>query len=502
MNYKGEHEKMENSYQQEERELLLVDYIWRVLRRWRSILAAMVIGAVVLGGVKYLKDSRDLKKQLEEQETLSPEEQLDEMMSRLTEEEQSAVNQVMRFENMKAEREEYIENAAVMQLDRTAVNKNVLQYHVEFGNNSAELLRAYKSSFLTEDVMQDIADAADNIEVSDVQDLISVSYDAENGLELTTDSKVVFDDETSRESMYITIRGLSKEGVMAMTEVVEDAVSAYAKKAQEIYGEHKITLTNEFYQKGKDDDVGTTQDNVYNIVYDYQNKINTLSSGFSEEQTAVLETYNSLSKQSDDDTEAEEISATASVSKKWILLGAFLGACLIAGWEMLVWALGGKVNSPEELIENFPVYNFGIYEEEKREKKRLLSGIDSLFYRICYSGRIKLTREQSFDMILAGIVEKAKIADIKQICLIKIGEEDEAGGDFIRRLIDGASLKGVVLEEVGNPCINGNNLSKMGEIRQVIICGKIQEMKSKDFERALQICEEYNVQVMGTVFIV
>lgn len=492
---------MENSYQQEERELLLVDYIWRVLRRWRSIIAAMVIGAVVLGSVKYFKDSRDLKK-LAQEETLSPEEQLDDMMSQLTEEEQSAVNQVLRFEDMKAEREEYIESAAVMKLDRTAVNKNILQYHVEFGKNSAELLRAYTSGFLTEDVMQAIADAADNIEVSDVQDLISVSYDAENGLELTTDNKVVLDDETSRESMYITIRGLSKEAVMAMTEAVEDAVSAYAKKAQDIYGEHKISLTNEFYQNGKDDDVGATQDNVYNIVYDYQSRINALSSGFSEEQTAVLETYNSLSKQSDDDAVAQEISTTVSVSKKWILLGAFLGICLIAGWEMLVWALGGQVNSPEELIENFPIYNFGIYEEEKNGKKRLFSGIDSLLYRICYSGRIKLTREQSFDMILAGIVEKAKISNIEQICLTNIGKDDQVSGNFIRCLIDGASLKGIVLKTVGNPCISGNNLSRMGEMRQVIICGRVKEMKPRDFARMLQMCEEYKVQVMGTVFIV
>ena len=492
---------MGNSYQQEERELLLVDYIWRVLRRWRSIIAAMVIGAVVLGGVKYFKDSRDLKKQLEEQETLSPEEQLDDMMSQLTEEEQSAVNQVLRFEDMKAEREEYIESAAVMKLNRTAVNKNVLQYHVEFGQNSAELLRAYKSSFLTEDVMQAIADASDNVEVSDVQDLISVSYDAENGLELTTDNKVVLDDETSNESMYITIRGLSKEEVMLMTDVVKEAISEYAKKAQKIYGEHKISLTNEFYQNGKDDDVGTTQDDVYNKVYDYQSKINALSSGFSEEQTAVLEAYNSLSKQTDDDT-VEEIDTTAAVNKKWILLGAFLGVCLIAGWEMLVWALGGQVNSPEELIENFPIYNFGIYEEEKNGKKKLLSGIDSLFYRMCHNGRMKLTREQSFDMILAGIVERAKLCSLEKIYLTSTCEEEKWEKGFVKRLIYEAGNQGVILECGNNPCVCREGFSRMSELGHVVICEKIENMRGKNYLRMMEVCEEYKVKILGIIFVV
>lgn len=493
---------MDYNYQQEERELLLIDYIWRVLSHWRSIIVSMVVFAVVVGGLKYFKDFRDIQKQLQEQKTHSPEEQLEEMMSQLTDEEQSAVNQVLRFEDMKAEKEEYIDTATIMKLNRRDVNKNVLQYHVEFGKNSTELLSAYKSSFLTEDVMEEIAAVSDNMEVSDVQDMISASYDAQNGLQLGEDGKVILDDTASNESLYITIRGLSKEEVMSVSEVVKKAVSDYAKKAQEIYESHKITLTNEFYQKGKDDDVGTIQDDVYNQIYDYQSKINTLSGGFSEGQKAVLDVYNSMGKQGDDNN-INESAENASISKKWMILGAFLGLFIIVGWEFLIWVIGGQVNSPEELIENYPIYNFGIFwDEKKTKKKKLFSSIDTFINRICYGGRLKLTCEENFSIIRAGIVEKAKITNVNRICLIKVGACNDQMNALCKRLKIAVEDEKIMLEIGNYPCRDGEEYSRMIRSENIIICINSTCAKQNDYMHLLQICKEYNVHILGNVYFV
>lgn len=498
---------MNNGYQQEEKELLLIDYIYRVLSHWRSIIVAMVICAVALGGLKYFKDTKELKAQIQAQENFDPEVQMNVMMSQLNDKEKRAVESVLRFEKIKTEREEYIDTATVMKMDRSAVDESILQYHIETEGNTTELLNAYKLNYLTDDVMQEIAKISDNMDTKDVKTMISASCDEKKVLHFGNENTFIFDEDDSLyESFYITVRGFSKDEVMSMSEIVKRAVSDYSKKAQGVYGTHKIILANEVYQKCMDEYVGNIQDSTYSQVIDLQSKIDTLMKSFSDAQNNIINFYIKYMTQETDEVINGNMNEHASINVKWILVGTFFGACVIAGWQLLIWVLGGQVNSPEELNRNYEIYNFGIYNNKERENNhRLFSGIDHLIYHLCYRGRPKLTPEESFSIILSGIVEKCKSENVERLYLTNLGNNDDFNDDltrtFCEKLIKSAEVEGVLLSMGENPCANARGLLHMTQYDHVVLCDKIENVKHSDYIRLLQMCKEYNVHVMGTVFI-
>ena len=105
-----------------ERELSLMELFWNILFSWRQVICFGVIGAIALGGIKYVRDSRTYNAAqnvpAQEEIVLTPEE-----------EEQVKDAQIMieRVEDY----EKYLDTSALMQINPYEKPVMELQYYVE-----------------------------------------------------------------------------------------------------------------------------------------------------------------------------------------------------------------------------------------------------------------------------------------------------------------------------------------------------------------------------------
>ena len=107
-----------------EREISLKDLVFGFLPRWRSVLAVMMIGGILMGGISYLRSYQSYQNSTAEQKALEQqkEEEADDLNrqlleERLTEKEIMNVTAVITNEQTYSELKEYFQQSVYMQLD-------------------------------------------------------------------------------------------------------------------------------------------------------------------------------------------------------------------------------------------------------------------------------------------------------------------------------------------------------------------------------------------------
>jgi len=114
----------------EEREIDLLDMIADILSHWRGLLAALIIGAILMGGLSYVKSYRNVQRiQSVEQEVLnrqSVDNQIAQLEQQLTPTQALTVQALIEQEKANARQKAYLENSLSMQLDPEQID---LQHH-------------------------------------------------------------------------------------------------------------------------------------------------------------------------------------------------------------------------------------------------------------------------------------------------------------------------------------------------------------------------------------
>lgn len=122
----------------EEREIDLLDMIADILSHWRGLVVALVIGAVLMGGLSYVKSYQNIQniqnaQPIEEETTLDAatvEKQLMQLEETLEESQKAAVLTTMDDEREYIWKENYAENSVYMQLDPFNIAQRQLVYQI------------------------------------------------------------------------------------------------------------------------------------------------------------------------------------------------------------------------------------------------------------------------------------------------------------------------------------------------------------------------------------
>lgn len=123
----------------EEREIDLLDMIADILSHWRGLVVALVIGAVLMGGLSYVKSYQNIQniqnaQPIEEETTLDAatvEKQLMQLEETLEESQKAAVLTTMDDEREYIWKENYAENSVYMQLDPFNIAQRQLVYQIK-----------------------------------------------------------------------------------------------------------------------------------------------------------------------------------------------------------------------------------------------------------------------------------------------------------------------------------------------------------------------------------
>lgn len=492
---------MEN-YQQEERKLCIMDCIWNVIFKWRMVIVFVVLFAALFGGFRYAKD---FKANAEIQESGHLEITMEDVQNRLQELsdiDRTDAETTMHLIKSLTDKKKYAQDAAVMKLDCYNVNRIMLRYYVESEKNSSELLQAYSGAYLEPEALDSLVAAADGmVQADDVVDMITTQDGRSGNQSYVTDKYMAADEDTL---LYITVRGNSREQARKLADRVKLIIEEYSAEAERIYGKHLLVLTSESYLNGRDVRIEDLQDKVYKAIYEMNRDVIEFTGKMSQEAAQIADDYNvllnrELDVQDDSESMDEEGSdeVVVSVSKKWILFGAVFGAMIIGGIELLLWLLGGKLNSPEELQQNFNIPIYGLFEE--RKKRKVLWQIDELLYKLKNKNKKILNEEQAFQMISSGICLNAKKEKISSVYLI--GTEIELTGEkrVVKQLKQELAKDKIDLIIGKNILCDSKAFLEMAEIGTVILLEEVRHSKYQDIVRELELCRNQGINILGSV---
>ena len=361
----------------EEREISLIDMLFYLLSKWRSLVFAVFVGILVGGGVYLLQNG---------QEDQSPEmiisEEYEVLPEVLLSMEQALSYRIMYFQQRAYHQESYI-----IQMNPQAVYTGVLEYY----------LSAEEYTGLISERCQNVINNQDL--TAELQEILGVKKDPQYLKELIGSSVVVSDavSEIEGASPYsivtFNITFMSENICVAMLQVLQEKVEMQLEECREKYGMYEYELISDFVEIRRNDSYASIQkssmDSLNTYISGYSKLENELSSedrsyyntiylpkGLQEAVGKGLRRTEEMEKllESLKISEVQEISEiqlgySAKSVIKWILTGIIALVVLWGAGFGLKYLFDRHIKSVRELQNIYGLHLLGNIDFVRREKK-------------------------------------------------------------------------------------------------------------------------------------
>lgn len=464
-----------------EREINLKDLFWSILFGWRQIVCFGLLFAVVLSGVKYLNDTKAYKTAKnsvsdEQQEIVLPEEELE---------------KVANARDLQARMEEYqnyLDTSVLMQIDPYEKHTVELQYYVEsdYVFNYTEDNQMNYTDAVTAMYCNYIRSGEMSRKVIDDADL---SITQEDFSELLT----VEPDETS---IYITIGYPDQEKLEAVAGAVKSLLSQKEPELQQI-GPHKLKLVGESQNVVIDKGLIERKNTISNNITSLNTQLKTLKAEMTEQQ------LNMLNEEQGNETVEENLQETATkpaFSKKYMLLGAFMGIFLVCIWIVFRTIFTARLQNPDEIRSLYGVRLLGEI-STPTEKKRFLSVIDDKLLSVKNRRRKKLSTEQQIKVVSANLALSCKQQDIEHI-YITGSEYENMDTTVINMLKQELTTQNIQIKEGVNMFYDAASLKEGTEIGNILFVEQQNVSIYDEISNEVNLAKEQNSNILGVVVLI
>lgn len=487
------------------REIDLLDMIGDILSHWRGLVVALLTGAILMGGLSYMKSYRAAQN-AQQQETVvldeaAVQQQLEQMNNSLDDKSKAAVLAVLNEEKKYDVRKAYFDNSVYMQLDplQVAQAELVYQVHTADGTRDSQLGAMY-ASLLNNIGLYEWVEQQTGLEANYVGELIS----AETVSSLTIQSKT---EELQQEMslgtncVKVTIQQADTENCTKLADAVKAYIVEQQKKLNSELGSHTIKLVSETTGIAMDRTLMDEQAKCGNNIADLQTKIANAKADFTGEQAQYYELLTWKASEQETQIEqkpgAEEISVPApAVSKKYVLLGAILFAFVYAAVLCLVYIFNTKVRVSDELQRLYNISQIGLVVRESKRKLLLDRWADSLRNY----GKRKFSAEQSLELAFAAV----KIATVKNgvnnICLM--GCNMSAGADKVCESLKTALEKEKInVTVLDNVLYDAEAMEQMNAMQGAVLVEKAGSTLYNEVTSELELLKRQDITVLGGIIV-
>ena len=396
-------------YKEDVIEINLLDLFWSVLRKWKSILTAMVVLGVLLAGFGAIKEYIHLKDEdfvTEQQETYESDLETYELEKKLLE------RKIENLEEDLARQEFYEKNAIMLFFDEYNVYVQTVSYYINTGYEIAPEL-FYQNPNYTSVITNSYRAAVDRIKLDEIVSTVSepdlTTVNPINGSKRMLTTSV----DAGNGVLNITIYGDTEERVDQIYSVVKEIVSEQKPLLDQVIGEHTLDVLSEKRYVDVDPDFGSLQDS-------FNSKTETITQG--------------ILKSKEDLEELEEpVDGTpsgGSIIKKAIIygiIGLLIGLVLLGVIALIKLILEDKVNSVEDIRRRYTAPVLGTYKQEQKKQTKL----DQLIARKLGIPASK-TAEEQFQFIASSI--HLFLQENKRILVL--GNSDIETMNFIKEQLD------------------------------------------------------------------
>ena len=500
----------------EEREINLIDLVADILSHWRGLLIFMLAGAVLMGAFSYVRSYRAANQvqeepeeeelseeeiELAELEELSREERLEELEDILEEPQKLSVMAVLDDEQENAMHQQYVEESVLMKMDPYNIPKTELIFRIRMEDMG--------ESYVLRSVYEDLVNGVGMLQwVEDKTDISAVG--ADELISAWSRSNVVVlngsqETELGNDCLKVAVVHYDAAECKKLAQCVKDYIKAQQEELTEQLGAHEVTLLSESSSVVMDTSVRDRQISYSNSRLSFLiNGANTRA-GFTKAQEMYYDLLTGgdgiLSEEEEDEEEeeeaVEELAQNPSVSKKYVLLGAFLFVFLYAGVVFVIYIMNGKLRTSDELQRLFNISQLGLVVKEEGKKRFIVDRwIDALRNR----GKRRFTREQSLELAAAAVKISAQKQELNAVCLI--GCDLKAGADVVwqalKERLDREKLEVMILDNV---LYDAEAMERLGKSQGVVLVEKAMSTMCEEIARELELAQRQGIRVLGGIVV-
>lgn len=514
------------------REISLIDLIFYILLRWRSIVAAMLIGAVLLAGFGFVRSNQtyanqvaqveEAKKQIEkemaeleeankedidEEEMLSPDKITKKWLEQKLEENQIRnIYSVLLYEQAYEDAMARMQENVWMKADSDLIYKAELTFQVSAGSmdKAANLERVYEDAVVSGELRERLAEVLKSSTAA-VGDVFNLARGTDSLAE-------------GGDSFRVSISHYDESIGSKLTQIVKDFVAEKAESFRGTMGSHEIVVVNESVSELTDTGLWSYQNQYYKELNNQKNNIESLKDAFSLYELQYYDilvngeftklTEQALEKQEKEETEALEaaledanspasivargITVTPGISLKYIILGMVLGAFVLVFWFFMLYILNGKLRAGDNLQEIYGISQLGNVSGGK-EAKKWLGFVDKWIIALRDYNKRKFTPEEALELAaiavkmaagkenldvvyVAGCDLKGEVLKVCSALQTRLAKENIRVEILNNILYDAQAMrdlehaKGVVLVETANATLYSEIAQELELLKRQEIC--------------------------------
>ncbi len=446
------------------------DLIKECIRKIWIIIVAMVVFGILLAGFRYAKDKKNIANTTvaESTEKVDVEKIVDDLES-------DDYNQVMTYVDLTNYRDQnrlYTADAKLMKINPYKVDTVLLQYYVnaEDENTRKDMAAAYLSYIsggsLAADVVEnnDLEDSS-----SDIQELIQCDA---TGL---TTGTAFYTENTNTINMYVY--GVDEQDAKDIALYVKESMDAYSQKLSAV-APHTLTLFEEQYSVTCATKLVSLKNDRFGNLITYNDRTTSYEGLLSDKQKESAQKIVSAQKENDELEDSDETGKTAkkdetpkaSISKKYLVVGAFLGLVLAVVIIVLRYMFDPTIKTSKDL---------------------------QMFYGTNFIGDV----EHADGALLAAskIINMCSNRQIKKVLIAgKMATENEAA---IKEVVDAVEKKGIVADIIGDILTDADAVQTLEAKSNVVLVEAVRKSKYEDFNQEKALCESLDAQLLGYIAI-
>lgn len=446
------------------------DLIKECIRKIWIIIVAMVVFGILLAGFRYAKDKKNIANTTvaESTEKVDVEKIVDDLES-------DDYNQVMTYVDLTNYRDQnrlYTADAKLMKINPYKVDTVLLQYYVnaEDENTRKDMAAAYLSYIsggsLAADVVEnnDLEDSS-----SDIQELIQCDATG-----LTTGTSF-YTENTNTINMYVY--GVDEQDAKDIASYVKESMDAYSQKLSAV-APHTLTLFEEQYSVTCATKLVSLKNDRFGNLMTYNDRTTSYEGLLSDKQKESAQKIVSAQKENDELEDSNETGKTAkkdeapkaSISKKYLVVGAFLGLVLAVVIIVLRYMFDPTIKTSKDL---------------------------QMFYGTNFIGDVA----QADGALLAAskIINMCSNRQIKKVLIAgKMATENEAA---IKEVVDAVEKKGIVADIIGDILTDADAVQTLEAKSNVVLVEAVRKSKYEDFNQEKALCESLDARLLGYIAI-
>ena len=460
----------------EEMEIDLIDFLFYLLRRWKSLVAMILLGAVLGSAFYVVKTTKSANVVVEDYQPDADTE--------------ANMKLAAQYRRLYDQQIDYNEHSIIMQMDPNQVYEGTLTYYLAAGEQTELLGRLYTNVINDENVVAELKKAA-GLTCDDqyVKELISSSVlqkDIDENGSLTgtiVDNNlqiIVPTESASNTVIAYHVAYLDKETCEKMTEVLKNAVESATQEYQTTYGSYTFDVLQMTVAVTVDQKYLDQQRTSAILVDNYLTKFTNLENGFSDTEKSYYETVHLKAEKEKMQPSESENGISVKDLIKWLVVGSFGFVVLWGAYYFFKYLLDPSIKTLDEV------------------KNMHLSIIGHVGKEIAHPNlieRFEQKKNGSRDTVeyLAAVI-KALPGEKLLLSVDPTSEEEKQLGAVLEQ-------KAGKLHTVEAIHSNANALEQAKFADGVILCVRVGKTVRKELLRAITVCRLQNIVVSGIICI-